>query len=167
MSDMFWNRIFWIHGQPPPGLAVLLCPSGGWGLRRELSTFKGGGIDTLVSLLEENEAARLGLAKEGAIARKLAMEFLSFPMPDHQLPPDEEALRSFVVGLANRLRAGEHLGVHCRGSIGRATVIAACTLIELGWEPKTALVAVETARCCPVPDTEEQQEWILSYKARP
>jgi hypothetical protein len=46
-------------------------------------------------------------------------------------------------------------------------VTAACTLIHLGWKPRTALVAIETARGCVVPDTAEQEEWIRNYKAQP
>ena len=64
-----------------------------------------------------------------------------------------------------RLRSGERIGIHCWGSIGRATVAAACTLIHLGWQSAAALAAVEAARGCPVPDTEEQQIWIMQYKA--
>jgi protein-tyrosine phosphatase len=164
MADMFWNCIFWVHGQPPPGLAVVICPKGGWWMRDSLRLYKRGGIQTLVSLLEDKEAERLGLAGEGRYARKIGMDFLSHPIPDHQLPPDTEAFRDFVTQLAARLRAGERIGVHCLGSIGRATVTAACALIELGWEPWAALNAIEKARLYPVPDTKEQQEWILSYK---
>jgi protein-tyrosine phosphatase len=59
------------------------------------------------------------------------------------------------------------MGVHCRGSIGRATVTAACTLIHLGWTPQAALSAIQAARGCAVPDTQEQEDWILRYKAKP
>jgi protein-tyrosine phosphatase len=162
----FWSSIFWIQGQMPPPLAVVLCPRGGWGLRKALRAYKHGGIETLVSLLEEEEAKRLGLAEEGRIAGKAGLRFLSFPLRDRGVPPDEAAFRAFAAGLAERLRTGERIGVHCLGSIGRSTVTAACTLIELGWEPKAALAAVGSARCCRVPDTEEQKKWILNYKAR-
>lgn len=126
-----------------------------------------GGVDTLVSLLEAKEADWLGLADEGPLAEQLGLEFLSHPIPDHHIPPDPHAFRAFVTGLAARLRAGERIGVHCWGSIGRATVTAACTLIHLGWKPATALEAVEAARGCPVPDTYEQERWILAYEAAP
>jgi protein-tyrosine phosphatase len=164
MEHLFWNCIFWIKGNPPPGLAVVLCPRGGWGLRDALRNFRYGGVETLVSLLHKDEAKRLGLSGEGRIAKKVGLNFLSFPIPDHDLPEDEQAFREFVVELAHRLRARERIGVHCLGSIGRATIVAACALIELGWEPEAALAAVEAARYCRVPDTEEQAEWILGYK---
>jgi hypothetical protein len=40
-------------------------------------------------------------------------------------------------------------------------------LMHLGWHPEAALDAIELARCCPVPDTEEQRDWILRYKPKP
>jgi len=39
--------------------------------------------------------------------------------------------------------------------------------IDLGWKPKAALATISEARGCRVPDTQEQQEWILSYRALP
>jgi protein-tyrosine phosphatase len=83
------------------------------------------------------------------------------------VPANVTTFRAFVAGLADRLRAGERIGVHCRGSIGRSTVTAACTLIHLGWKAKDALAAIQAARGCVVPDTTEQQRWILKYKAQP
>ena len=168
MPDLFWSCVFWVHGEPspPPPLAIVLCPRGGRRLRKALDTFKRGGVETLVSLLEPNEAEWLDLAQEGPIAEKLGMQFVSFPLPDHDIPPDEDAFQAFAADLARRLRAGERIGVHCLGSIGRSAITAACALIELGWEPQTALDAVEAARGCPVPDLTEQEEWILGYKAR-
>jgi protein-tyrosine phosphatase len=167
MPRIFSTDIFWIEGNPPAPLAIVLRPRGDDWLVDELRRMKQGGIDTLVSLLEENEAIMLGLAEEGPLAEEIGLQFLSFPIPDTQIPSDRASFRSFVAGLADRLRAGKPIGVHCRGSIGRATVTAACTLIQLGWSPKAALAAIAAARGLDVPDTQEQLEWILRYKAQP
>ena len=159
--------VFWIKCNPPAPLAIVLCPRGGSGLEDQLMEMKQGGIETLVSLLKKDEALMLGVAEEGRLAEKIGLRFLSHPIPDVHVPPDTAAFREFVAGLADRLRAGEHIGVHCRGSIGRATVTAACTLIHLGWTARVALAAIQAARGCEVPDTEEQEDWILHYKALP
>jgi protein-tyrosine phosphatase len=124
------------------------------------------GIDTLVSLLEDDKAAMLDLGDEGLLAEQIGMQFLSYPIPDVHVPPNTAIFKTFVVELANRLRAGQRIGLHCRGSIGRATVTASCTLIQLGWTPRSALAAVSTARGCMVPDTQEQEDWILRYEPR-
>ncbi len=128
---------------------------------------KRSGVETLVSLLEPNEARWLGLADEGPLAEEAGMHFLSYPILDVHVPDDVTTFREFVTGLADRLRSGDRIGVHCRGSIGRSTVTAACTLIHLGWKAKMALAAIRQARGCPVPDTREQRRWILKYKAEP
>jgi protein-tyrosine phosphatase len=161
------SEVFWIQGNPPPPLAIVLCPRGDYLLKDALRYIRQCRVETLVSLLEEDEAAWLGLAEEGPLVGQLGLQFLSFPIPDVHVPPNAAAFRRFIEGLADRLRTGERIGVHCRGSIGRSTVTAACALIHLGWQPQAALEAIAAARGCAVPDTEEQRRWILSYEAKP
>jgi protein-tyrosine phosphatase len=161
------DDVFWIESTPPLGLAVVLCPRENESLKEDLLQFKEAGIDTLVSLLDPNEAVWLGLKDEGRLAEAAGINFIRFPILDAHVPADVATFRAFVAGVADRLRAGERIGVHCRGSIGRATVTAACTLIHLGWKAKDALKAIQSARGCEVPDTTEQLRWILNYKAQP
>lgn len=161
------NEVFWIEGNPPVGLAIVLRPRGEDWLEDEIKKLARGGVETLVSLLEPQEADWLGLAEEGLLAEQAGMKFLSFPIQDVHVPADLAAFRTFVSELAERLRSGERIGMHCRGSIGRAPLTAACTLIHLGWSAKSALAAIEKARGCPIPDTQEQLRWILNYRAQP
>ena len=162
------DDVFWIESNPPVGLAVVLCPREGESLKDELAAITSrSGVETLVSLLDPNEALWLGLKDEGPLAEDAGMQ-LSL-LPDSRCPcaGQRRNVPRFRCGLADRLRAGERIGVHCRGSIGRATVTAACTLIHLGWKAKDALKAIQAARGCEVPDTAEQLRWILNYKAQP
>ena len=160
------DSVLWIEGNPPVGLAIVLRPREGEWLREDLGFIKRCGVNTLVSLLEPSEAHWLGLEKEGPLAEEAGMHFISYPILDVHVPDDEETFRAFVQGLAGRLSAGEKIGVHCRGSIGRSTVAAACTLIHLRWKAKDALAAIQEARGCYVPDTTEQRRWILNYRAQ-
>jgi protein-tyrosine phosphatase len=95
----------------------------------------------------------------------MGLEYCSFPIPDRHVPGNRQQFRSFIEELTMPLRAGTKIGVHCRGSIGRASITAACTLIHLGWKAENALAAVESARGCPIPDTQEQRQWILGFEA--
>lgn len=161
------KAVFWIdEDRRDPPLAIVLCPRGGELTERALRSFQRAGVETVVSLLEAEELRWMGLKEEGETAEALGLGFLWHPLPDHRLPVDEAAFRAFVRGLAKRLNAGERIGIHCFGCIGRSTVTAACAMIELGWEAEAALEAIGVARGCPVPDTEEQREWILAYEAR-
>ena len=151
----------------PQGWPSCSRPRGGWGLSDALRNFRYGGINRLVSLLEEKEADRLGLLARAAPQKRSDCSYSSLtPFTITAFRTTKRPSGHFVGELAHRLRGGERIGIHCLGSIGRATITAACTLIELGWEPADALDAIEEARSCPVPDTEEQAEWILGYKAR-
>jgi hypothetical protein len=160
------DDIFWIQGNPAPNLAIVLCPRGDGELKNDLVRIKQSGVESLVSLLDGNEAQWLGLGDEGRLAGELGLRFLSYPILDVHVPANSKAFREFVAGLADRLRAGERIGMHCRGSIGRAPLTAACTLIHLGWKARDAIAAIQAARGYPVPDTEEQRRWILNYKAQ-
>lgn len=141
-------------------------PRGEEWLEDDMLRLKNGGVQTLVSTVEDWEARYLGLAEESAIAERLGIHFISYPMLDRSTPPDREQFRRFVQSIARRIEAGEKVAVHCRGCIGRSTVVTACTLITLGWSASEALIAIETAREFPVPDTEEQREWILAFGAQ-
>ena len=157
------NDIFWID---KTGLAIVMRPHGDHLLKHELARLQQAGIHTLVSTLEVWEARELGLGEEGPLAHDLGLHFLSYPIPDRTTPPHKEEFNTFVQNLAERLQKGEKVGVHCRGCIGRSTVVAASALIKLGWSAEQALNAIESARGCSVPDTEEQREWILEFGAR-
>jgi len=158
------KEVFWINGERAPHLAIVLRPRGEEWLEGEMRRMRADGVETVISMLEPAEAEWLGLAAEKTAAERAGMQFLSFPIPDTKVPANIEVFRTFVAGVAERLGEGEHIGVHCRGCIGRATILSACTLIKLGWPAADALAAIEKARGAVVPDTDEQAEWIMSFR---
>ena len=149
--------ILWIQGTPSLRLAIVLRPRGVDWLEDELIRIKSSGVEALVSLLESEEAQELGLDQEAALAIKLGLKFLSFPIQDRHTPPKLDSFRAFAKDISDRLSRGEGVGIHCRGSIGRATITAACSLIHLGWNTNETLAAIEAAHGWPVPDTPEQR----------
>ena len=152
--------VYWIANT---GLAIVPRPRGDEWLKDDLSRLKSAGIQGLVSTVEDWEARALGLARERELAESVGIHFISYPLPDRSTPSNREDFTRFVKSLTTRLEAGEKIGVHCRGCIGRSTVVTACTLIILGWSAADALRAIEIAREFPVPDTDEQREWILAF----
>jgi protein-tyrosine phosphatase len=83
------------------------------------------------------------------------------------VPPDTAGFRQLVSRLAAEIRAGRRVGAHCRGCIGRSTVLIASLMIALGSDAETALVQIAQARGFQVPDTPEQRAWILSFRPEP
>jgi protein-tyrosine phosphatase len=52
------------------------------------------------------------------------------------------------------------VAIHCRGGIGRSSLMAAAVLVQLGAAPEQAWDTVSVARGMPVPETEEQRAWL-------
>jgi protein-tyrosine phosphatase len=155
------TSVYWIQHSRKPRLAIVARPRADARLADDLLALKRAGIDILVTLLEEDEAAILGLEEERELAEKNGLEFRSYPIPDRTTPGNRVDFCKLISYLADAIRAGKHVGAHCRGCIGRSTVTTAAVLVELGWDAGEALAIIEEARGCPVPDTEEQQRWIL------
>jgi protein-tyrosine phosphatase len=158
------DGIYWLpHGQSP-NLAIVSRPRGDDWLKDDLAYLKREGIDVLLSMLETQEAIYLGLEYEDEVARSVGLEFISYPIPDRATPEDEDGFRRLVARLVGLMREDKGVGVHCRASIGRSTVVAAAVLIQLGMEPADAIALTEEARGCVVPDTRGQREWILNFE---
>jgi protein-tyrosine phosphatase len=113
-------------------------------------------------MLTDEEMYELGLEQEAAECRTAGVQFVNVAIPDRSVPSDGEAFLQSVERLAESVREGHHVAVHCRASIGRSSLLAASLLIRLGWDANAAFDAIEIARRCPVPDTMEQRRWVLS-----
>lgn len=161
------NTVLWIGEATPSHLAIVLRPRGGDGLQADLEEVHAAGIDVLVSLLTREDAEELGLTEEARIAQQLGMQFISYPVLDRCTPADLASFRGLVTNLRNEVRAGRNVGAHCRGCIGRATVLLASVMIALDFEADDALRLIERARGFPVPDTTEQLEWIHNFRPEP
>ncbi|MBV8671976.1 MAG: dual specificity protein phosphatase family protein [Acidobacteriaceae bacterium] len=158
------DDIYWIPHDQSPRLAIVARPRGDEWLEDDLANLKRGGIEILISLLEADEAAYLGLRRESDLAERAGLEFISYPIPDRTTPEDEHSFRHLVEYLVEVVNAGKRIGAHCRGCIGRSTVLMAAILIQLGFKPSHALTLIQQGRGCAVPDTPEQLHWILSFK---
>jgi len=132
---------------------------GDW-LQDEIRGLSQLGINTIVSLLETREEADLDLAAERSTAEALGLTFLSFPIPDRGVPKDARAFCAFATQVADHVRQGRGVVVHCRAGIGRSGLTAAGALVSLGHDPRDVFATLSTARGLPVPDTDEQLEWF-------
>ena len=152
--------LFWIPGPWRGRLAIAARPRGGDWLDDEATAWRGAGIDVVVSLLEDDEAAQLDLVNERQASEGRAMSFVSFPIPDRGLPASTEAAIEVIGHIAAQLEAGKNVAVHCRQGVGRSSLIAAGVLINSGLQAEKAIETVSSARGVVVPETLEQRRWI-------
>ena len=144
-------------------LHVMPKPGSGTALDDEMAKLKSIGMDRVVSLLEAQEASKLGLDQEQALVVKHNMEFVSFPITDMALPDSVQGFLGFTKQLYDDCYSGLNTVVHCRAGIGRSGMVAAGVLMHDGFEPLDALELISTKRTVRVPDTQEQIDWVVKY----
>lgn len=159
--------IYWIENQWPGKLAIIPRPRGGDWLEDELRALRQDGLDVVVSLLETDEAADLGLEKEGESSRAVGLEFISFPIVDRSIPASDTATAQLLEGLRRLLIAGKNVGIHCRQGIGRSALIASALLVLDGMSPASAFQQVGNARGLTVPETQQQSNWVIALANQP
>jgi protein-tyrosine phosphatase len=145
-------------------LAITARPRGGDWLADELMGLRLAGFDVLACLLSSSEMSELGLRDEAAIASGHGLAFVGLPMPDRGVPVDGVAAVRTLEGLRDALGDGKAIAVHCRQSIGRASLVAASLLVLAGVPVAEAWQRVEAARGIPVPETDEQRAWWRCWR---
>jgi protein-tyrosine phosphatase len=138
-------------------------PRGGEWLEDEIASWRESGVDTVFSLLTDEEEHDLDITREGAEAQARGMNFLSFPIPDREVPASEGRFARALEQLERELASGRNVVLHCRQGIGRTGLVAACLLLTKGMAPETAVGQLSAARGVAVPETAEQRSWIDHY----
>lgn len=159
------TELHWVDAPWPGRLALAARPRGGDWLEDEIQSWQRAGVDTVVSLLTMEEEQALELEDEARQVRKRGMDFAAFPIPDRQVPASESEMATALERLEGELAAGKNVVLHCRQGIGRTGLVAACLLVNRGWDPTTAVDHLTVARGIPVPETIEQRQWIDRYAA--
>lgn len=135
-------------------------PRGGDWLEDEIRSLKSSGVEAVVSLLERAEIEELDIVEEQALCESNGISFLSFPIPDRNVPPSGRGALDFAGSILHLLQSGKSVVVHCRQGVGRSALIAACVMALGGVPVDEAFDKIEDARGCPVPDTPEQRRWV-------
>ena len=156
-----------IEGPWPGELAIIPRPRGGDWLDDEARALKDHGFEVVVSLLTREEAEELGLEDEADSIRRQGLQFRNYSIPDLGVPASRDSATEFLQTLRQDLMAGMKIAVHCRGSIGRAGLVASSILVLSGIEPTHAFREVSEARGVSAPETDEQRDWVVRLSLKP
>jgi protein-tyrosine phosphatase len=159
-------EVYPIADVPCGRLAIMPRPRSGDWLPDEAVSWRRSGLGVIVSLLQDDEVAELGLEQEQAACREAGLRFMRFPIPDRGVPASGAELSQLVASLAEEVRQGHGVGIHCRIGVGRTALVAVCVLRALGLSLETAWEAVQRSRGLAVPDTPQQRAWVTAWAAR-
>jgi protein-tyrosine phosphatase len=138
-------------------------PRGGDWLDDEIAALGDAGVEVVISLLTDEEISELDLDEESQLCQTRGIRYFSFPIQDFSVPTSEAEALAFLEGLKGLLLEGRHLVIHCRGGIGRSSLMAGSLLVLAGYTPQHALELLSNARGMNVPETDEQRAWVRAF----
>ncbi|MCB9792523.1 MAG: protein-tyrosine-phosphatase [Alphaproteobacteria bacterium] len=124
---------------------------------------EGYGAGALVSLVEEDELGMLGIPGLVPEAEARGIAVLRLPIPDGDVP-SMEAARQVSQAALSLARSGQRVIFHCRGGLGRAGTLAACTLTRMGLSAEAAIARTRAARPGAIENT-KQERFVEAFAA--
>jgi protein-tyrosine phosphatase len=104
------------------------------------------GLALVVCLTPRDEVAHLSSHYHAAVvAGRVPFRWLHVPMRNFGLPEDAAGFRQDIAAIADALRAGDAVLLHCAAGIGRTGTAAACVLKALGLPSGESLQRVRDA----------------------
>lgn len=133
----------------------------------DLDAIRDWGATAVVTLVEPKELALLRVERLGEEVLRREMLWFHLPIADAAIPDECFERRWEVAGeeLCALLRGGRDVLVHCRGGLGRAGMIGARLLVELGTEPTAAIGQVRAVRPGAI-ETPAQEAYVLGIGSR-
>lgn len=115
----------------------------------------------IVTLLEDHEFEALDIVDLESEVHRRFMEWHHLPIEDVSVPDAgfEATWPDHSRRLRSLLEAGANILVHCRGGLGRAGMVAARLLVEMGIPAGEAIAQVREARPGAI-ETLPQERWV-------
>ena len=140
----------WIGITFCPGKCDLFAHTGAWerDLGIDLDAIAAWGAKLVLTLVEPAELKALKVPQLGHEIKRRGIEWRHLPIADFSVPTNafEEQWVTQGREIREMLRNGDDVLVHCKGGLGRAGMITARLLAELGMDPEEAIHAVRCVR---------------------
>ncbi len=148
-------------------LSLTICPGRadrGRDLESDLDDLVQQGVQTLVTLISDEELDSVGVLALPERARSRGIEVLRLSMFDQGAPPTHDA-DILLAAIGERLDAGRHVCVHCMGGLGRTGAVAAAVLVDRGLDADAAIAEVRRVRSPRAIETAAQEAFVRQRAA--
>ena len=145
-------------------LVIMAKPTNSEGIKDEFAALEMAHINHIVSLLEDAESYEVGLENERQLCEAHEITFESFPIPDGGVPDSINEFRLITLDIYKKVVSGINTAIHCWAGIGRTAMMAGGVLLHCGFNAVEAFDKISEVRGVPVPETDEQFEWLLQYE---
>lgn len=115
-------------------------------LIRDIDLIKKQNITVIVSLIEDFEFEELLIQKFPDLSLDNNIQFIHYPIVDHQIPNDIKSFHKLILYLCHLLENGHRILIHCRGGVGRTGTVCACILLHFGYSASEAIYTVKDRR---------------------
>lgn len=153
------NKIYKIKGLCDDQFAIMPYPKGGDFLEQSVEEVMLLGYEIVVSMLTSEEQAELELLAEGEVFQNKGILYLNFPIRDEVADSDSEVV-GFVDSLEQSHKKTNKMLFHCRGGVGRSSMMLSLLTARLGVEPETSFELITRSRGEQAPETEFQRQWV-------
>lgn len=134
-------------------------PKGGDMLNSEILDIKKAGYSLLVSMLTAEEQESLQLTEEKALCNSNGLSFLNYPIRD-EVADSDDATIEFVELVCTELNKHKKVLIHCRGGVGRSSMIIALVLARKGIPLEQVFTSISQARGEKTPESDFQYSWV-------
>lgn len=148
-----------VQASPSHGhIGITFCPgkhdrqaaTGAWArdLSLDLDVVQAWGAALVLTLVEPAELISLKVPDLGQAIEARGLLWRHMPIADYGVPTAafESQWQTQGREIRSMLRSGANVLVHCKGGLGRAGMMAARLLVELGMAPEEAIRAVRRVR---------------------
>ena len=153
------TTIYKIEGLCGGRFSIMPHPQGGEALEEEVLNFKRKQIEVVISMLTTEEQLELKLTREKQLCEEHGIIFLNYPIKDEVADSDQDTIE-FIDEIEKHLTVQKQFLFHCRGGVGRSSMILSLVCARLGIDPQISFDLISISRGETAPESEFQKRWV-------
>ena len=153
------THIYEIAGLCENRFSIMSHPQGGDHLDSEIQKLKIEGFGAIVSMLTLQEQEELGLLKERWYCEAYDIIYMNFPIRDEVAESDQDTIK-FIETLESLQKEKEKILFHCRGGVGRSSMILSLLAAKLGVPTGESFGLISKSRGEIAPESTHQKNWV-------